>query len=43
MMCVLYILWLAKRHISRQSDVEREEIKPVVLSIVELCLAGGIS
>ena len=40
---VLYVLQLAKRHISRQNHVNSEEIKPIALYIVELCLTGDIS
>ena len=45
MMCVLYVLWLVKRHIMAWDEVtfNSEEIKSIALSIVELCLAGGIS
>ena len=43
MIRTLYVLRLTKRHISGQSNVEHEKIKPVALSIVELCLAEGIS
>ena len=34
------LLWLAKRYVSGQCS---EEIKPVDLSMVEFCLAEGIS
>jgi len=40
MILAMWLLRLAKRHVLGQSS---EEIKPVVLSIVELCLAEGIS
>ena len=40
MMPALYILQLVKRHILGQSD---EKIKPIALSVVELCLAESIS
>ena len=43
MVHALYILQLAKRHVSGRRIVESEKIKPVALSIVELCLAEGIS
>jgi len=37
------LLWLAKRHVSGQSDLNSEEIKPVTLAIIELYLSKGIS
>ena len=43
MMHVLYVLRLVKRHVSRQVTLNGKEIKPIALSIVKLCLAGGIS
>ena len=43
MICVLHILWLAKGMSWEEAMSISEEIKPVALSIVELCLAGGIS
>ena len=43
MMHVLYALWLVKRHISGQSNVEQCRNQPVATSIVEVRLAEGIS
>ena len=40
MVCTLYIRQCAKRHLATM--LNNEKIKPVALSIVELCLAGGI-
>ena len=37
MMQVLNKLQLAKRHISGQSDIKQLKVKPIALSIVELC------
>jgi len=34
----MYILWYAKRHLSGWSNVEQWNIRPVPLTIVELCL-----
>ena len=39
-MQALELLWLVKRYISKQSDVE---IEPVALAIIELHLSEGIS
>ena len=43
MMHVLHVQWLAKRHIRMKQHQKSEKIKHVALSIVKLCLAGGIS
>ena len=40
MIRVFYVLQLAKRHISGQVS---EKTKSVAISIVELCLIGGIN
>jgi len=43
MMLAMWLLWLAKRHILDEVMLSSEKIKPIALSIVELCLAEGIS
>ena len=43
MICALYVLWLAKSKSRDEATLNSEKIKPVALSIVELCLAEGIS
>jgi len=39
----IYALRLAKRYTTGQSDIGQQKIKPIALSIVELCLAEAIS
>ena len=43
MMQALELLWLAKTHVSRRSDVEQWKIKPVAIAIIKFCLFEGIS
>ena len=43
MMQALELLWLAKRHILEQSDVNSEEIKLIALAVIELCLKVSVS
>ena len=43
MVYVLYALPLAKRQSQDEVTLNSEEIKPVALSIVKLCLPGGIN
>ena len=40
MMCALYVLWLAKSTSWDKASSNSEEIKPIVLSFVKLCLAS---
>ena len=43
MMLAMYLMWLAKGTSQDEVMSSSEEIKPVSLSIVELCLAEDIS
>jgi len=43
MMLAMWLLWLAKGTSQDEAMLSSEESKPVALSIVELCLAEGIS
>ena len=43
MMCVLYVLRLVKNKSRDEATSNSEEIKPVVLPVPVLYLAGGIS
>jgi len=43
MVLTMWLLWLAKGTSRDKVTLSSEEIKPVALSIVEACLAEGIS
>ena len=43
MLCVLYTLQLAKRHVSGQATLSGEEIKPIALSISYAWLKASVS
>ena len=39
----LYVLRYTKRHLSGQSDINSEKIKPIALAVIKLRLSDGIS
>ena len=43
MMQALELLQLVKRHVSDEMTLNSEEIKAVVIAVIELCLSEGIS